>query len=84
VTTFLFVLAKSATSAQQSRMLAELEERFPEHDFLIGDVHFEEYERNIMALVDGESRSSPTPDQVADVVAFFRATMRIVEDWKPS
>lgn len=84
MTTFLFLMAKSSSRAQQARMLVELGERFPDRDFLLEDARFEEYECNIMAPMSGESLSPPEPDQLSSVIAFFRKTMRAVEDWKPS
>lgn len=84
MTTFIFVMVKSSSRAQQSRVLVELDERFPEHDFLLGDAHLEEYERNIVAVVDGENAAPPDPDQVNAVIAFFRKTLREIEGWKPS
>lgn len=44
MTTFIFVMSPEATTAQQTRTMSELEERFPQHDFLLADDHFAEAE----------------------------------------
>lgn len=82
--TFIFMMSAKATSAQHTRMLAELEERFPQHDFLLGDVHFAAYERNILALLDDAGGSPPDPKSVTEVVDFFRTILAEIERWKPS
>jgi hypothetical protein len=65
-------------------MISELEERFPQHDFLLGDAHFVEYERNILALLDDFGGASPDPRDVTEVVAYFRTILADIERWKPS
>jgi len=75
MTTFIFLMSPEATSAQQTRMMSELEDRFPQHDFLIGDGQFVEYERNILALLDNTGGAPPNPEDVTEVVEFFRASL---------
>jgi hypothetical protein len=84
VTTFIFLMSPDTTGAQQTRMMSELEDRFPQHDFLLCDEHFTEYERNIWAILDSPSDQPPNPEDVADVVAFFRMVLARIENWKPS
>ncbi len=84
MTTFIFIMSPEATSAQQTRMMSELEERFPQHDFLLGDVRFAGYERNILALLDDTGATPPNPKDVTEVIDFFRAAVDWIEDWKPS
>ena len=84
MTTFIFMMGPDATIAQQSRMMSELEDRFPLHDFLLGDAHFAEYDRNILALLDDTSGKPPNPDDVAEVVGYFRTILVQIEGWKPS
>lgn len=71
MTTFIFLMSPDATSAQQTRMMSELEDRFPQHDFLMGDLHFVEYERMILALSDGTGGADPDPAEVSEVVDVF-------------
>jgi hypothetical protein len=84
MTTFIFLMSPVATSAQQTRMMSELEDRFPQHDFLMGDGHFAEYERNILALLDDVGGASPDPQDVTEVVTYFRTILAEIERWKPS
>ncbi len=84
MTTFIFLMSPNASIAQQARMMSELEDRFPQHDFLLGDGHFLEYERNILALLDGAGSAEPKPKDVAEVVDFFRTALSQIEGWKPS
>jgi len=84
MTTFIFLMSPEATSAQQTRMMSELEDRFPQHNFLMGDGHFVEYERNILALLDDTGGAPPNPKDVTEVVEFFRASLDRIEKWKPS
>lgn len=84
MTTFIFVMGPEATSAQQTRMMSELEDRFPQHDFLLGDAQFAEYERNVLALLDDTSSKPPAPEEVTEVSYFFRALLPQIEEWKPS
>jgi len=65
-------------------MLVELEDRFPQHDFLLGDVHFAEYERTILALLDDVGSSRPDPKSVGEAVDYFRTILTEIERWKPS
>lgn len=65
-------------------MLDELEEHFPQHDFLQGDPRFTDYERNILALIEEDSSKYPDPCEVREVIEYFRRTLREIEGWKPS
>lgn len=84
MTTFIFLMDPETSSAQQSRMMFEPEDRLPQHDFLMDDGHFLEYEKSILALLDHTGAAPPKPEDVTEVVEFFRAALARIERWKPS
>jgi hypothetical protein len=84
VTTFVFVLKPGATSAQVFRMLTELEDEFPQHDFIAGDGRFREPDQAILATIDSASEKSVDPNDVGEVSALFQMKLREIEGWKPS
>lgn len=76
---FIFLMDPEVSSAQQTRMMFELEDRFPQHDFLMGDGHFLEYEKSMLALLDHTGAAPPKPQDVTEVVEFFRAALARIE-----
>lgn len=84
MTTFIFVMKPDTSSAEAFRMLSELEEQFPDDDFILGDARFGNFESNILATVEGDGAMPPAPGHVAKVAAFFRRKLREFEGWKPS
>jgi hypothetical protein len=91
MTTFIFMLSKSDGAAAVERVLTELAAAFPEHEFLAGDADIVGYENSILAMHgcagSGDEPGTltlPDPDDVAEVNAVFRQTVKSLEGWKPS
>ncbi len=84
MTTFVFVLKPGANSAQIFRMLTELEDQFPQHDFVAGDTRFGETEQAILATIESADDKPVNPHDIAEVSAFFRLKLGEIDGWKPS
>jgi len=78
------MLRKNATSGQIFKVLTELEDRFPQHDFVAGDARSAQYEQNILATLEPDAVKPPDPADVAEVSFFFRLKLREIEGWRPS
>jgi hypothetical protein len=48
------------------------------------DGHFLEYQKSIPALLDHTGAAPPKPEDVTELVEFFRAALARIERWKPS
>lgn len=65
-------------------MLTDLEDQFPQHDFVAGDARFPEYEENVLATLEPGASGPPDPVAIAEVSAFFRLKLQEINGWKPS
>lgn len=84
MTTFIFMMKPDTNNALAFKMLSELEDQFPDDDFILGDARFTNFEHSIPATVECGDMVGPTPVHVAEVAAFFQMKLRELEGWKPS
>ena len=84
MSTFIFALNPGTPNSVIFRMLTELEEAFPQHDFVAGDTRFEVSDQAILAILENDDAQQPKTTEFAEVSAFFRATLKELEGWKPS
>lgn len=80
----MFLLKKNASKAQIFRVLTDLEDQFPQHDFVAGDARFPEYEENVLATLELGNSKTADPVDIAEVSAFFRLKVAEIDGWKPS
>lgn len=54
---FIVMMKSGASAAQVSRVVTELEDEFPEHEFVVGEPTLAEYSGNILAAVEEGHRT---------------------------
>lgn len=91
MTTYLFMLTPETEQALVDRVIHELEQQFPEHEFLGGGADIPEFENSILA-VHGTAGSGEDPGtarvpnqvEVQTVKEAFAAILEDARNWKPS
>ena len=91
MSTFLFMLTPETERVLVERVTQELDDQFPEHEFIAGRADIPEFENTILA-VHGTAGSGevvgivrvPDEAEVQRVKDAFAAILEGVRDWKPS
>lgn len=91
MTSFLFMLMPETERVLYERVLHELEQEFPEHEFIAGGADIPEFENSILAI-HGTAGSGDEPGivkhpdeaEVQRVKDAFAAILKGAQDWKPS
>lgn len=91
MTTFLFMLTLETERVLVERVMYELAEQFPEHEFVAGGADIPDFENSILAI-HGPPESSENPGVVKPPVKAelqrvkeaFAAILEGAQDWKPS
>lgn len=91
MTTYLFMLTPETEESLVDRVLSELEQQFPEHEFVAGGADIPEFENSILAI-HGTAGSGEVPGvvqapdnaEVEDVKEAFAAILEAAKNWKPS
>lgn len=91
MTTYLFMLTPETERALVDRVLGELEQRFPEHEFVAGGADIPEFENSILAIHGAAGSGdepgvirAPDQTEVEEVKEAFAAILSTSRNWKPS
>ena len=91
MTTFLFMLTPETERVLVERVTQELDDQFPEHEFIAGGADIPEFENTILAIHgtagSGEEpgiMQAPDEAEVQRVKEAFAVVLEGMQDWKPS
>ncbi|KQW22828.1 hypothetical protein ASC80_05665 [Afipia sp. Root123D2] len=91
MTTFLFMLTPATERVLVERVTQELDDQFPEHEFIAGGADIPEFENTILAVHGTAGKGEvpgivrvPDEAEVQRVKDAFAVILEGVRDWKPS